>query len=332
MKFIISCIIFLGLIITTPVFAQVSTYGTGVDASDIELVVNPSYPEAFSTVSMRLRSNTVNLNQYHIDWRINGKLLNSGIGARDQETTIGGYGSVTNISVSINLGLKTIEKQVILSPQDSTLLWEAMDSYVPPFYKGKKMPGRESYVKIIGIPHFQSLTGLTTGNAVYLWDRNGNRILNVGGYAKNSIIIEQNRLRTSEEIKATITSQDGRYESEKSIIIPTINPEINWYAKNNQGYRKLIAINQGATINQDSISLVAEPYFFSTYSLKSLNINWKMDNEQLYLDSSFPKNEIIVNHPGVQSQNTFTLSVENPRTFLQSASSAVTLYFKKLTQ
>src|SRR5690606_467514 len=143
-----------------------------------------------------------------------------------------------------------------------------------------------------------------------------------GGYKKDSIIIEQNRLRTSELIKATISSQDGRFNSEKSITIPTVNPEINWYAKNTQGYRRLIAINQGANVNQSTFSLVAEPYFFSAYSLRGLDMNWRATGEQIYLDSSAPKNEILVNHPGNRGQSSFSLSVENPQTFLQTASSA----------
>jgi hypothetical protein len=332
MKFIITSILLCGLGISSQVFAQLSTFGTTVDASDIELIITPTYPEPFTTVSLRLLSNTVDLNRYKIDWQVNGELINSGIGIRDGQVTIGGYGSVTNITVSVNLGFNVIQKQITLSPQDSTVLWEAIDSYVPPFYRGKKMPSRESLVKITGIPHFQSLTGLTTGNAVYLWDRNGNRILNVGGYAKDSIIIEQNRLRTSELIKTTISSQDGRFTSEKSVVVPTVNPEIHWYAKNNQGYRKLTAINQGANISQETVTLVAEPYFFSTSSLQSLAFNWKVGGEQLYLDTDSPKHELLVRHPGGNGQVGFTLSIENPRTFLQTASNAVTLYFQRLNQ
>ncbi len=321
---------FVNIIILPIAHAQSGSYGTGIDANDIELKTNPVYPAPFETVTLRLLSNTVDLNRYRIEWRVNGAVTGSSIGLRDQEITIGGYGSVTTIIVSVFLETQTVQKQLILNPQDSTVLWEAIDSYVPPFYKGKKLPAKESYVKITGIPHFSNITGLTTGNAVYLWDRNGNRILNVGGYGKSSIIIEQNRLRSSELIKVSLSSQDNRYTSEKSIVIPAIQPEINWYTKNEQGYRRLASVNAGATVSGESLTLVAEPYYFSlnNNSLQELVFKWKMGNDQLYLDENAPKNEILINNPQTKGQLGFNVSIENPRTFLQSAVQSLSLLFQ----
>ncbi len=332
MKIISYFLLFLGIFISLPVYAQIGSFGGNIDASDIEIIMNPKFPEPFSTVSLRLLSNTVDLNRYQINWTINNETKNSGIGARDQQVTIGGYNSVVNILVTINLGLNSVQKQLTISPQDSTLLWEAIDSYVPVFYKGKKMPGRESYIRITGIPDFQQTTGLSHQNAVYLWERNGNRILNVGGYKKSSIIIEQNKLRNNEFIKAIISSQNNRIVSEKSINIPTVNPEVNWYVKNDRGYRRLTAVNNGINIAQQSSIITAEPYFFSLNTLNDLIFNWKIGGQIFYLDSNAPKNEILISHPNQTGRTNFSVTIENPITFLQNTSSVLTAYFKKINE
>ena len=63
MKIITCFLLFLGITISTPVFGQIGSFGVNVDSSDIEIVQNPKSPEPFSTVSLRLLSNTVDLNR-----------------------------------------------------------------------------------------------------------------------------------------------------------------------------------------------------------------------------------------------------------------------------
>lgn len=328
MKYFIS-ILLSTIIWVSPVFAQFdeSAYGIGVNAGDIDVVIKPEYPNAFQTVTLRLQSNSVDLNRYRIQWIINGQIASEGIGFRDFSTTVGDYGSSTNITINLDLGYTVVKKQISLSPQDSTVLWEAVDSSVPPFYRGKKLPARESNIRITAIPHFSSITGLSTDDAVFLWERNGNKILNIGGYAKNSILIEQNRMRTEELITAILSSRDERSSSRQTVTIPTINPEIHWYTKDTAGYRKLQNINAGARIARGNINLVAEPYFFSINNLSNLIFDWKMNNQQIYLNETSKPNELTVNNPMETGQVTFNLSLENNKTFLQTANKSVSLFF-----
>lgn len=310
--------------------SSAQTFGTTVDPSDIDLILSPEFPSAFETVRLRLNSNTINLNLYQIDWFVNSQPVQNGVGLREYQLTMGGYGSTTNLSVIVRLGYTNIQKQVSLNPQDTTVLWEATNTYVPPFYKGKKLPGRESDVTITAIPHFSSITGVTTDNAVFLWNRNGNRILNVGGYAKNSITIAQNRMRESENITAIVTSRDETYRAEKTVTIPTVSPEINWYTKDSSGYRRLLSINNGARVSseQESIQIVAEPFFFTTFSPKQLTYSWKMNGDSIYLDPTKSPTELLVRNPGTIGQVTFGISTENPFTFLQVAQRNLSLYFQ----
>jgi hypothetical protein len=78
-----------------------------------------------------------------------------------------------------------VTKEVILAPQDAAILWEAVDSYAPPFYEGKKLPSPESIVRIASIPNFLGIKqSSSTKNAVYVWSRNKSVIPDAGGYGK----------------------------------------------------------------------------------------------------------------------------------------------------
>jgi hypothetical protein len=171
-------------------------YNASINEGDIDVNVDPEYPSAYQTVTMRLDSNSVDLNRYSIQWFVDEIPKLSGIGKRDFQITSGNYGSVTKIVAIITIDGTSIQKKITVAPQDITMLWEAVDSYVPPFYRGKKLASQESLIKVSAIPNFQGGNkSLGIDNAVFLWDRNGNKILNIGGYAKDSIVIQHNRFR-----------------------------------------------------------------------------------------------------------------------------------------
>jgi hypothetical protein len=305
-------------------------YNASVNESDIDVIVSPEFPQAYQKVTVRLDSNTVDLNRYIIQWVENGIPKLSGIGKRDFQTTTGAYGSISKINVIINIGPSNIQKNITLSPQDVTVLWEAIDSYVPPFYRGKKMASQESLITVSAIPNFQGGNkSLQTNDAVFLWNRNGNKILNIGGYGKNSITIQHNRLRAQEEITTEVSTVSGSTNAKKSIIIPIGDPEIHWYAKNSNDYRRLSTINNGLRVAGGDIKIMAEPYFFSTNrNLQGVNMVWKMNNENLYLEKNNTPHEILVRNPDELGQTNFSVAVTSKKTFLQEVSDSLSIYFQ----
>lgn len=307
-------------------------YNSTVNASDIDVAITPENPGAFETVSLRLDSNSIDLNRYVIQWVTDSFEQKSGMGMRNFVTKTDGYGSRKKITATITGNGLSLVKTITLSPQDTTVLWEATDSYVPPFYRGKKLPSNESLITVSAIPNFQNkLSSLKLNDAVFLWSRNDNRILNVGGYAKDSITIQHNKLRPSEKITVDVSDMSNNVTARKSILVPIINPEIHWYYKNDSNYRKLTAIDRGLRVNNGNVVLVAEPYFFSfSRNTNDLNYEWRVNNEIVYLEPGTDKKELLVQNPGQTGQATFTLDIKNPKTFLQSAGSKISFYFQNL--
>lgn len=301
-----------------------------VNADDIDVITKPEFPGAFEDVSIRLDSNSIDLNRYTIQWSTDTFEQKNGLGLRDFQTKSGGYGSQKHITVKILGSGTTITKSIVIAPQDVTMLWEAVDSYVPPFYRGKKLAGQESLIKIATLPNFRSNNNsLKINDAVYLWSRNGNKILNIGGYAKDSIVIQHNKLRTSEKITSTVSNVAGDIKVEKTIDIPIYNPQIHWYTKNKFNYRRLQSIDNGLRVASGDTNLIVEPYFFSiTNSINDLEFNWSINSESIYLDPNAPSQELLVRNPGTTGQANFRVSITNPATFLQSAGRAVSFFFQ----
>jgi hypothetical protein len=194
------------------------------------------------------------------------------------------------------------------------------------------MPGQESLIKISAMPNFKlNNDSLKLDDAVYLWSRNKNRILNVGGYAKDSIVIEHNKLRSTEEITVDVSDVGNGIKAQKSISIPISNPQIHWYVRDEFNYRRLQSIDRGLRVASGDVNLIAEPYFFSTTKgTQGLTFDWKINNETVYLDPNSPKHELTVHNPGQDGQAIFNVSVKNPKTFLQTAGNTVSLYFQSI--
>lgn len=310
--------------------SKMTNYNVSINANDIETLITPEFPGAFQNVSIRLDSNTVDLNRYFIDWLVDGVSVQSDIGSRTLNTTSGDYGATRKIGISINLGTTTVRKDIFISPQDATVLWEAIDSYVPPFYRGKKLASQESLIKISAIPNFRTNNSLSLDDAVFLWSRNGNKLLNTGGYGKNSIVIQHNRLRKSELITAEISNTSGGSSAKKTLTIPITDPEIHWYTKNLSNYRRLNSVDNGLRVKTGDTKLVAEPYFFSYKQNPSeLTTSWLMNSQQIYLDPDSLNRELLIRNPNQEGQTNFSVNFINPKTFLQDVSRSVSLYFEK---
>jgi chaperonin GroEL len=158
--------------------AGLNPFLTDVTAEDIDIEQTPDFPSAFENVTIRLSSNATDLNRYRISWTVNGAATKSGIGERVLSVKTGAFGEAVVISATIALPAGPVTKVIRLVPEDATILWEAIDSTVPPFYKGKKLPAPEAIVKLTAIPNFRSEGGRSTSsdNAVYIWKRNGSII------------------------------------------------------------------------------------------------------------------------------------------------------------
>ncbi len=304
--------------------------GIGVDENDIDLELNPESPSAYDTVTLRLTSNSVDLNRYPITWYINGAKQLSGIGERSFKTTLGDYGSATDIQVAVKLDGESIEKGIILQPQDVTLLWEAVDSYVPPFYPGKKLPSREGIVRVAAIPNFTTTGGniLPSKQGVYIWKRNGSIATGMGGYGKDSLLIKHNKIRANEEISVSVSDVANTTTADRGMTLSFFDPVIHFYHKvfNTPEYAR--TIDNGFTMNTGETTIIAVPYFFSMLenAYKDLKIDWKINNESFTVEDTENPLALTLQGDIPNSANVFNLSLSGNKNIFQSATRSLNVY------
>jgi hypothetical protein len=301
------------------------------DSAFIDVRVTPENPSALSPVTLFLASNLINLSTATIVWSIDGKQVLSGVGARELATVTGAYGKTITITATITSPSGTVVKTINLTPQDITLLWEATDSYVPPFYQGKKLPGRESLVRLTAIPNFSGQSTFSDKkNNVFVWKRNGTTVSNASGYGNSSFLIKQNPVRSQESVGVSVQSAGSESAAEKTAVLSFFDPMIIFYEEQPSGLRRPLA-GSLAQLATDALTIKAEPYFFSTINnnVNKLTSAWTMNRQAIALADTSNKMSVTVKNPGTSGIATLGLAIENPLTPFQSASTSLSLLFRK---
>ena len=308
------------------------SYDSSINEGDFDFDISPENPGPHETVTIKVSSNLVDANRYLITWTVDGAIVLSGVGERSITVSTKDYGQTTSVSMTIKMVDSSVTKEVVLAPQDAAILWEAVDAYAPPFYQGKKLPSPESIVRIASIPNFLgSKQSSATKNAVYIWSRNKSVIPDAGGYGKDSILIQHNRVRPNELIEVTSSSTDGTATALSSITVPFFDPFILFYERNiSSGLVNPIA--QGTLSLQDSATTIeAEPYFFSVSNNNpnSLKIDWTMNGKPLAINDTTDKTSLTLQNPGGTGNATIGISAENTSKLFQSAERTLNIIFRK---
>lgn len=311
-----------------------NSFATDVTAEDIDVEQTPDFPGAFTTVNFRLSSNATDLNRYRINWTVNGTSKKAGIGERDFSVKTGAFGQPLVIGITVSLPSGPVTKTIRLAPEDATLLWEAIDSTVPPFYKGKKLPAPEAIIKLTAIPNFRSEgnRSIRPENAVYIWERNGEILTTSGGYGKNSVTLRHNKLRSTENIDVRVSSLENTYTAETRSSISFFTPETLFYQKNESSGLWNVQPQRTFLLQGDSMRIKAVPFYLSrglASGDRSLTANWTMNGSAVdLLDQDRPL-ELVLQNPGYNGQAQFGLTTTNQNYALQEANGGFTATFIK---
>ncbi len=304
-------------------------FDTVLNESDIELQMTPTDPDPRTQVLLRLRSDTIDLNRYEISWFSNGKVVKKGVGERTITITVPDYGKTLDVQVVVDLPDQSIRKTLRLAPEDTTLLWEAVDAYVPVFYRGKKLPAKESIIRAVAIPNFSGTgaTYISPKKDVYIWKRNDQVITAASGFGKDSFLIKHNKLRATEFVQVTASNGDHSKESSQVITVTPGDPRIILYDQNTSSGMAHAAQNNRISTDNETMTLVAEPYFFSRSnngSFGNLSFQWTLNNKPL---ADKTGRSLLVQHPNENGAAIFGITVGNSLSRLQSLSKRFDIIF-----
>ncbi|MFA6177757.1 MAG: hypothetical protein WC694_02590 [Candidatus Paceibacterota bacterium] len=297
---------------------------------DILVSVSPENPAPDEKVNISLKSYVNNLDIILISWSVNNETMSSGIGKKSFSLNAPKAGKETNVIATISLPDGTTDTKIIIKPTVMVLLSEAMDSYVPPFYRGKALPSPDSLVRIVALPEVKSGSNyINPKNMTYVWKKDYTNNQDGSGYGKNVFTYVNDYLENSNNIEVTASTTDQKNLSTKSINIGTKEPKIIFY-KNDVKLGTIWeqALNDGHTILGDEV-IEAAPYFISPSDIRIPMLNWNwFINDQTVNAPIYRKNTLPLKaQAGTSGTSKIRLEINNTEKIFESAIKEINVNF-----
>lgn len=296
-----------------------------IQSGDIVLSINPKYPKVNEEVKATLSTFTIDLNNTKISWTLDGKTTLEGIGKKSFSFKVGDASFPSNLEVRIEtINGSVINKRITISPSDIDMLWEAYDTYVPPFYKGKALAPVEGQIKVVAIPSTQNPAGFN-----YRWEQDYKSKPSSSGYEKNYFIYRNSYLEDKNMIEVTVSDFFGNSIGLGKVSINPGSPKIVFYKKDPiLGTKWESALSDWFNINRDGETIVAEPYFFSKKDLNASNytFDWSLNGEKVLIPNQ--KNTLSIKPEGDKSGNSLIkIIIKNNKTLFQNLDKKINVTF-----
>lgn len=319
--FSVELLLVFGFLFLIPFLAHAQFGGTGnVEALQVSIV--PDIPEPGERVWANAESFTADINRAQVVWSLNGIPVKSGRGEKAFSFTVSDVGALTTLGISV-IGADGVvtERSFSFSPASVDLLWQAT-SYVPPLYAGKALlPPMGSY-RVVAIPHVvQGGATIPVGQLSYTWKRDGTVLGSASGYAKNVLDMTGSKLGRVQRIEVVVEDPSGKTVVKKTLIIPTVEPQIIFYENHPlSGMHFERAIEGSYHPENDEVAIIGYPFFFDVAKPTdpSLAYVWMVGPTKI-TPSSENQNRITIRRQEGVTSALFRLEVRNAAAVLQSA-------------
>lgn len=293
----------------------------------VSIDVGPTNPVPNSTVTLTANSSSFDVNSTLLTWTKNGTVISQGIGDKTITLSVGALGTQIPITLSAQVAnLGTFTSSVTINPSLVNLIWEAQTS-VPPFYQGKALLGWGGTYKVIAVPQiYENGAAVDPSHLVYTWSKNYSVDPDQSGYGKSVYQSDGsiNYTRGGDTISLTVATQDGSVSTQGSIAVSPVTPSILIYLEDPLYgilYNESVA---ATTLASNSITLHADPFFFSNISSALGSLTWNMNGSAV---SSFNGNPslTLVRQDKNAGTSVVEVSLNSPTALLQGAQESVTI-------
>lgn len=185
-----------------------------------DLVVPTNNINPYETIKVTVQSYSFDVDNALLTWKVNGATVRSSIGEKTLSVTLGGPGTKTTVVLlARDSSGEEIELSRVFSPQSVTLMWESLESYTPPFYKGKALPGEGATIQVVALPEFfENGKRIPATNLAYAWYVHGEFVSSASGRGRSTFTTSLDYLRNEHIVKVIVRSESGS-QSEHSITI-----------------------------------------------------------------------------------------------------------------
>ncbi len=272
--------IFVLMFLIAPFFASAQS-----SKADISIDITPKIPKPLQNVNVSVSSFSSDLDKADISWTLDGRLELRGVGKKNFSFRTNETGNPSTVDVDVSLGgVPALSKRVIIQPGEVDLLWQAVDSYVPRFYRGKALPVSESKIKVVAIPNIKNADGvrLKENDFSFKWKKGYDPVQNASGFGKNSFIYKNSYLDTVDNIGVAISSLSAGNTAEGNVSITPGQPKILLYKKDPFfGIKHENTLSSFLDLNEPT-TIAAEPYFFSAdnKNINNLKYDWSINGKR----------------------------------------------------
>ncbi|MEK7509603.1 MAG: hypothetical protein AAB605_02720 [Patescibacteria group bacterium] len=262
----------------------------------LTLSMTPEYPMSGDTVRLTVQSYGLDLNRSEVVWYENEKEIARGTGVTTASVTAGALGSRTTVEVVAEDEAGLIgSAQATIRPTEVDLLWES-DSYVPPFYEGRALPGTSAIIRAQALARFKQTNGtlLPDTSIIYTWYKGNTRMSS--GRGRSSFSFPGPTLFGTDDIRVVAESTDGTLRGEARTRIQSVDPSLELY-ENHPLFGVLFhrALVSGARTTETEEEVVAFAYFAHVESPRdqSLTYVWRVNDQNVTPDPKAPHTLLI---------------------------------------
>jgi hypothetical protein len=311
------------------IFIPAVSFAQGIPGIEnpVTIDMSPTSPGPGDVVTLTANSSSFPVNSALLIWTENGKVVSQGTGDKTFTLSAGTIGQKISVNLSAQVsGLGTFTASQTIIPALVNLIWEA-NSSVPPFYEGKSLLGWGGTYKVVAIPQiYENGVAVSPSKLVYTWSKNYSTDPDQSGYGKNVYKNDGsiNYTRGGDTINLTIATADGKISAEGSIAVSPVTPSLLIYLESPiYGVMYNQSLSQ-TELSGDSITLRAEPYFFSNISSALSALVWDMNGSAV---ADFAGNPMLTLVRQDKSAGTSVVdaSIQSPTELLQGAQGSVTI-------
>lgn len=297
-----------------------------VTADDITVELEPRVPGPYEKVDLTLKSFVINPDTSYITWIVNGENVGAETGLKRMTVTTGDIGEPVFIEIRIRYQqLEEVVKRIRLQPGSLDVLWQAENSYTPPFYRGKALPSSESTLKVLALPF--DFTENDQYN--YIWEYQAQVDQASSGFRENIYRIDNRFFDKGFLIDVTATRRDGGFQATQELSLPRYDPEVHFIAYDPFGTKQKIQ-NGSLIIDDEYVLLEAVPYYFSTnFFSRDVLLEWEIDRVPYFSDpgDDLRYNQIFLSPADGSGSSRVEAKILHDKKLLQEAERGITVRY-----
>lgn len=329
--FKIKTIHYLGLLGTTliyllfayPITSHAQAFLT--ENTGVTIISKPEFPSANTSVLVSLDDYSINTLGAKIAWYVNNIELTQFRNARSATVQTGDIGKKLTVQVALTRdnGLPLTAKLDII-PTKVDIVLEA-NTYVPTFYKGRRLPSSESEVRAIAVVHDGTQTPDT--EYTYTWSRDETILL--GGPVKGKNVLNFTMPHYDKErLTVEVFNTNGAIIGRHSIVLESSNPELHFYEQSPLRGLFHKEITTPFTLIGDETTIYGEPYYLnSKINDSSTKFSWEINGDDVQPDTLAP-NALTLSHVGGGGSAEIGLEVLNETRIPQLVKKIFKIYFE----